>query len=204
MVRAGWRSLFTLVVRGRQARARGNTDKACPQQSGEPPVFGSGRNHPRPRNGARAACPTRCQLSSPRSLSHAAHVGRGPDADVVGSNQALRSMGRPQLEAGPGLRGGTTVTRGGHAAGNRSLRVLRLCHVLDARLPTCLHLRQTSPEIREICCPLLRCSTCACWGVAKPLAFNGAPFRCGGQIFTEDTGGFARRVDLYVCGTQPH
>lgn len=161
-------------MRGRQARARGDTDKACPQQSGEPPVFGSGRNHPRPRNGARAACSPRCQLSFPRSLSHAAHVGRGPDADVVGSNQALRSMGRPQLEAGPGLRGGATVTRGGHAAGNRSLLVLRLCHVPDARLPTCLHLRQTRPEIREICCPLLRCSTCACWGVAKPCVQWGA------------------------------
>lgn len=70
----GWRLLFTLVVRGRQARARDDTDKACPQQSGEPPVFESGRTHPRPRNGARAACPSRCQLSSPRSLWHAAHV----------------------------------------------------------------------------------------------------------------------------------
>jgi len=146
MVRAGWRSLCTLVVRGRQARARGDTDKACPQQSGEPPVFESGRNHPRPRNGARAACSPQCQLSSPRSLSCAAHVERGPDADVVGSSQALRSMGRPQLEAGPGLRGGATVTSGGHAAGNRSLLVLRLCHVPDARLSTCLHLRRTRPK----------------------------------------------------------
>jgi hypothetical protein len=49
-------------------------------------------------------------LSSPRSLSYAAHMERGPDADVVGSSQALRSMGSPQLEAGPGLRGGGTVT----------------------------------------------------------------------------------------------